>query len=258
MKKFRLKYKEINAIQEKFDDPRLLMALISRYNDQGLMFPDTYTPEDIKEFMEEINQAGSVLVVSHTPRIVEWGNFHKEFLQGKYSIIYAARDITGYAVFRRGKLDFIECSQTPKIGPGPINENGDARPEGKKLIEALKKMRKDFMWMPLISFGGIKHFNETMRKKYTVEGAATDAQKQFEVIKFIQDTFRLNVVFTMMDLSCVPEAVSIANRRIGVLPITSVFQEKHVDQQGYLFGNGFEFSQENIKKLKLPDIGIHQ
>ncbi|MCX5716328.1 MAG: hypothetical protein NTV07_05695 [Candidatus Omnitrophica bacterium] len=115
-------------------------------------------------------------------------------------------------------------------------------------------MRKRHMWVPIISFGGLKHFNQYTGKNYTVKDVATNPQKQFEVVTFMQDTLRLDVVFTMMELSCTPEAVSRANRVVGALPIESVFQEKHVDQKGVLFGPGFEFTKENIAKLRYPDI----
>ncbi|MDO8536411.1 MAG: uroporphyrinogen decarboxylase family protein [Candidatus Omnitrophota bacterium] len=141
-------------------------------------------------------------------------------------------------------------AKQPERAEAPIyGKNGMAHVFG--------KMRDASMWMPLISFGGVKHFNAATGKNYTVEELATDPQKQFEVVKFMQDLLRLNVSFTMMDLSNEAEAVSAANRDIGALPVTSVFQEKHVDQEGALFGKGFEFTKENIGKLKLPVIGRH-
>ena len=116
-----------------------------------------------------------------------------------------------------------------------------------------EEMRKRFMWVPLVSFGGVNYFNKEKSKNYTVADLATDPDKQFEIIEYIQEELKLNIVFTMMDLSSWPEAVYEANKHAGALPISSVFAESHADQKGALFGEGFAYTRENIAKLEIPD-----
>jgi len=208
----------------------------------GIAFmPNRNSPEEIEEVMQIALECG----FNHIANGMDVNTPDMPYTYYDYSNRTGFVKESLYIVAHENEMRDKETSVVSKQTVAPKDE--------KSSPITFEEMKKRFMWMPLISFGGVNYFNKTKGLHYTVEELASDSNKQFEVIQFIQDEFRLDVVFTMMDLSSWSEAVYEANKGIGVLPIRSIFTDTHVDQVGALFGDGFEFTMENIAKLEVPD-----
>lgn len=105
-----LSLEEIRNIKK--DDPRLYSFFLERFEDD--LHPDTsYTRDDVIDFLVMLGQPEAKFIVGHFPRMIPPGSFYKELMRNHY-VIYAARDATGYAVFKEGNIKVVEATEPPQ------------------------------------------------------------------------------------------------------------------------------------------------
>ncbi|MFA4998223.1 MAG: aromatic amino acid lyase, partial [Bacteroidales bacterium] len=102
-------------------DKRIYFALWARLGIHGDE-RHIYTISDVEDFRCRLGQPDALFVVGHSPHLVPEDRFHQQVAR-RHHIIYAARDVFGYAVFKNGgkSIDFVEVSnaKTPQ-GAGVI------------------------------------------------------------------------------------------------------------------------------------------
>ncbi|NQT22517.1 MAG: GNAT family N-acetyltransferase, partial [Candidatus Omnitrophica bacterium] len=98
---------EIKNMQQ--DDPRIEQLLKGRFR-KSLTY--RYDEKDINKFLQAMEQPDDAkLVVSHDPKSLDNEDaFYREVIEGRFYILYSARKgHPGYAVFKNGKIDFVEA-----------------------------------------------------------------------------------------------------------------------------------------------------
>ncbi|MDD2689036.1 MAG: aromatic amino acid lyase, partial [Candidatus Omnitrophica bacterium] len=102
-------------------DPRIYFALWARLGIHGDE-RHIYTISDVEGFRNRLGQPNAFFVVSHSPHLLPEGKFY-HIVARRHYILYAARDVFGYAVFKNGgkSIDFVEVSnaKTPQ-GAGAV------------------------------------------------------------------------------------------------------------------------------------------
>jgi len=116
-------------------------------------------------------------------------------------------------------------------------------------------MRRGICGCLSISFGGVNFFNLHQHKEYTVKVLQRTPQNRPKWSNLSRIRSGLMSCCTMMDLSSWPEAVYQANKKIGVLPVQSVFGAKAYRSGWKLFGESFPSRKKILPGWNFPKIG---
>lgn len=111
----RLSIEEVQYMKK--DNPSLFHIFCGRFNETPDFIFWSYGRQDVKYFLKSIGQPEAIFIVGHLPRILPKISFHKELMKNHH-IIYAGKDITGYALFKEGKIDFIQIPHSNVEGTG--------------------------------------------------------------------------------------------------------------------------------------------
>jgi len=73
-----------------------------------------YDENDVQKFLENMGQAGGLLIVGHSPHLISSGRFFARLFD-KHYVIFAGYENAGYAVIQEGKINFVEVTQASPI-----------------------------------------------------------------------------------------------------------------------------------------------
>ncbi|MBU1726628.1 MAG: HAD-IIIC family phosphatase, partial [Candidatus Omnitrophica bacterium] len=135
------------------NDPKLYIALWGRFKHiRDIRF--AYFDSDVIDFMDKFGQPQAYFVVGHDQNMIPVGNFWASVSdnpQFKLYIIDASSDEAGYALYRKGKLEFVQCTypgtariddkDLPRLNISVRFKGYKARVERKALFSLPEEMR---------------------------------------------------------------------------------------------------------------------
>ncbi len=128
-------------------DKSMRSAIWDRYTDIGSsQDTQTYSGLDVMNFMERMGQPGGIFIVGHTPKLLGPDEFYRELVPNHY-LVYSAKNRTGYASFERGKITFVEVtntesSESPTAGEPIVNVAPIEKPQSPDMSKEKEEAHK--------------------------------------------------------------------------------------------------------------------